>query len=236
MMAIVPEPASVVVRGADAPRELWLARILVPLITLAGSAIVWAAWGLAPWYVYALGVAVAAFGVWLQVLVEMSGREMLTVGGDGSIWIHSPGLLARDVRVDRQDVVSVTYVEPALNQPPGETLLSLLGRGGYLRIELRDPSRPSRGAMDQLLMVPAGRIRPQLHRATASPDRDCRSRLPHRARHRRCCPRTVREVASRRAPTRRVSVCTRCCESERTPSTRHDRADRGMIDRPLRGN
>ncbi len=139
MMAIVPEPASVVVRGADAPRQLWLARILVPLITLIGAAIVWAAWGLAPWYVYALGVAVAAFGVWLQVLVEMSRRETLTVDGDGSIWIHSPGLLARDVRVGRQDVVSVTYAEPALNQPPGETLLSLLGRGGYLRIELRDP-------------------------------------------------------------------------------------------------
>jgi hypothetical protein len=130
MMATVP---------ADPPRELWLARILVPLNTLAGSAIVWAAWGLAPWYVYALGVAVAAFGVWLQVLVKMSGRETLTVGGDGSIQIHSPGLLARDVRIDRGDIASVTYAEPALNQPPGETLLSLVGHGGYLRVELREP-------------------------------------------------------------------------------------------------
>ena len=50
-----------------------------------------------------------------------------------------PGLLARDVDIDHQDVASVTYAEPALNQPPGETLFSLLGRGGYLRIELRDP-------------------------------------------------------------------------------------------------
>lgn len=139
MMAIVPEPASVVVRVADAPNQRWLARILLPLITLTGAAIVWAAWGLAPWYVYALGAAVAASGVWLQVLVEMSGRETLTVGGGGSIRIHSPGLLARDVRLDPQDVISVTYAQPALNQPPGEALLSLLGRGGYLRIELRDP-------------------------------------------------------------------------------------------------
>ena len=139
MMAIVPESASVVVRVAHASGQRRLARILIPLITLAGGAIVRAAWGLAPWYVYALGVAIAAFGVWLQVLVEMSARQALTVAGDGSIRIHSPALLARDVRVDREDVVSVTYAEAALNQPPGETLFSLLGRGGYLRIELRDP-------------------------------------------------------------------------------------------------
>jgi hypothetical protein len=136
---VVPESASVVVRGNNAPGQRWLARILVPLITLAGAALVWASWGLAPWYVYALGVAVAAFGVWLQILIELSGRESLTVGGDGSIRIHSPGLLARDVRIDHQDVASVTYAEPALNQPSGETLFSLLGHGCYLRIELRDP-------------------------------------------------------------------------------------------------
>ena len=119
--------------------QRWLARLLSPLITVAGAAILWTAWGLAPWYVHALGVAITVFGVWLQVLVEMSGRHTLTVGVDGSIRIHSPGLLARDVCVDRQDVVSVTYAEPALNQPPGETLFSVLGSGGYLRIELREP-------------------------------------------------------------------------------------------------
>lgn len=139
MIAIVPESASVVFVATQAPRQRWLARGLVPLVTLAGAAIVWAAWGLAPWYVYAFGVAVAAFGAWLQVLVEMSGRETLTVGADGSIRIHSPGLLAHDLRLDRREVGSVTYAEPAVNQPHGETLLSLLGRGGYLRIELRDP-------------------------------------------------------------------------------------------------
>ena len=139
MMATVPESANVVVRAVHTSGQRRLAGILFALITLSGGAVVWAAWGLAPWYVYALGFAVAAFGVWLQVLVEMSARQALTVAGDGSIQIHNPALLARDVRVNREDVLSVTYAEAALNQPPGETLFSLLGRGGYLRIELRDP-------------------------------------------------------------------------------------------------
>ena len=139
MMAIVSESASMVIRADPARTQRWLARLLSPLITLAGAVIIWAAWGLAPWYVYALAGAVTVFGVWLQALVEMSGGQALTVGVDGSIRIHSPALLARDVCVDRQDIVAVTYAEPALNQPLGETLFSVLGSGGYLRIELREP-------------------------------------------------------------------------------------------------
>lgn len=139
MMAIVSETGSVVVRADHARVQRLLARLLCPLITLAGAAILWAAWGLAPWYVYVIGVAMTVLGVWLQALVEMSGRQTLTVRADRSIQIHSPGLLARDVCVDRQDVASVTYAEPDLNQPLGETLFSLLGSGGYLRIELRHP-------------------------------------------------------------------------------------------------
>lgn len=138
-MAIVSGSASVVVRADPARVQRWLARLLSPLVTLVGAATHWAAGGSAPWYLYALGVAVVLFGLWLQALVEVSGRQTLTVGADGSIRIHSPGLLARDVRVDPQDVISVTYAQPALDQPPGGTLFSVLGSGGYLRIELRDP-------------------------------------------------------------------------------------------------
>lgn len=138
-MAFVPESAGVAVTAVHAPRQRWVARLLMPLITLAGASIVWAAWGVAPWYVNAFGVAVAALGVWLQLLVEMSRRERLTITAVGSIQIHSPGLLTTDVRVDRQNVVSVTYQAPALNQPHGETLFSLIGRGGYVRVELREP-------------------------------------------------------------------------------------------------
>ncbi|WP_140741461.1 hypothetical protein [Pedococcus bigeumensis] len=135
----MPDSASVVIHAAPARVQRWLARLLSPLITLTGAAIIWAAWGLAPWYVYALGVAVMVFGVWLQALVEMSGGQALIVGVDRSIQIHSPGLLAHDGRVDRQDIVSVTYAEAALNPPLGERLFSVLGSGGYLRIELREP-------------------------------------------------------------------------------------------------
>lgn len=138
-MADVPEAAGLSIAALDAPGQRWAARLLMPLVTLAGGAIVWAAWGLAPWYLYACGVAVAALGLWLQVLVELSRRESLTINPDGSIQIHSPSLLTTDIRLDRQDVVRVTYQAQSLNQPRGETQFNLIGVGGYVRIELREP-------------------------------------------------------------------------------------------------
>ena len=116
------------------PVERWLHRVLLPVITLTGAAIVIGTWKLAPGGVIALGVAVTALGLWLQLLSERLGRESMLLATDGSVRISCPGLLTRELRIPATDIEAIFTVDVDQSTHGRLASLTLLSRGEYTAI------------------------------------------------------------------------------------------------------
>jgi hypothetical protein len=133
-------PVLVSIHARHGPLQLWIYRLGQPLITLLGLYIASITWtDGAPVYVAAFGFAVGAFGVWLQFLVELVPRNRLCIVEDGSIRIRAGTLLRRDVVLRPAEIRSISYCEQTINAPKGAHTVTILGKGGYLRIELDTP-------------------------------------------------------------------------------------------------
>lgn len=123
--------------------DRWSWRAVVALIPAAGAAVLLAAepYGddvpLSLWF---LGAALLILGAWSEIAVWRAGEESLRITADGSLLVHSPTLLVRDLVVPSSNVGSVRLSDD-LNVPRKAAVLTFFTRGDYLRIDLVDPVR-----------------------------------------------------------------------------------------------
>jgi hypothetical protein len=91
-----------------------------------------------PLSVWLLGAALLLLGAWLESSAWRAGRESLRIAPDGSLLVHSPTLLARDLVV-RSSNVGAVRLSDGPNVPLKAAVLTFFTRGDYLRIDLVEP-------------------------------------------------------------------------------------------------
>lgn len=113
------------------------------LIPAAGAAVLVVAVqyaGEIPLSMWLLGAALLLFGAWSETVVWRAGTESLRIEPDGSLLVHSPTLLRRDL-VFRSPNVKAVRVCDGVNVPRKAATLTFFTRGDYLRIDLVEPLR-----------------------------------------------------------------------------------------------
>lgn len=138
-----PQVEALIVRARVSAWDRWSWRAVVALIPAAGAAVlVVAAQNVddMPWSVWLLGAGILLFGGWSEAVVWRAGSETLRIAPDGSLLVHSPTLLKRDLVLDPSSVEAVRVCD-GVNVPRKATVLTFFSRGEYLRIDLVEPLR-----------------------------------------------------------------------------------------------
>ena len=123
--------------------DRWSTRAVVALLPAAGAAVLVVAGpygGDIPWSVWLLGAAMLVLGAWAETAAWRAGRESLRIAPDGSLLVHSPSLLRRDLVIPSSNVESVRLAD-GLNVPRKAAVQTFFTRGDYLRIDLVVPVR-----------------------------------------------------------------------------------------------
>jgi len=123
--------------------DRWSSRAVVALIPATGAAVLVVAAQYVddmPMSVWLLGAALLLFGAWSEVVVWRAGSESLRIAPDGSLLIHSPTLLKRDLAVESSSV-EAARLSDGVNVPRKAATLTFFTRGEYLRIDLAEPLR-----------------------------------------------------------------------------------------------